>query len=117
ALSPGGDWLIVTDLGTDELRAYPLEEGLPEDEPVLTALPPGFGPRHLAMTGDHLYVAGELNGQIATVDWDEGSGQGEVVHQEPASATEGAHQLSHIERAGDRLLVGVRGVDTLATLA
>src|SRR5690625_8020780 len=41
------------DLGTDQLRAYPLDEGMPEDEPVLTALPAGFGPRHLAMTGDH----------------------------------------------------------------
>lgn len=116
ALSPGGDWLIVTDLGTDQLRAYPLDEGLPEDEPVLTDLPPGFGPRHLAMTGEHLYVAGELSGEVATVDWDEGSGRGEVVHTEPASATDGLHQLSHIERAGDRLLVGVRGVDTLATM-
>lgn len=117
ALSPGGDWLIVTDLGTDELRAYPLDDGLPEDEPVFTALPAGFGPRHLAMTGDHLYVAGELNGAVATLAWDEGSGQGEVLHQEPASAAEGLHQLSHIERAGDRLFVGVRGADTLATLA
>lgn len=117
ALSPGGDWLIVTDLGTDELRAYPLDDGLPEDEPVLTALPAGFGPRHLAVAADHLYVAGELSGDIATLAWDEGTGQGEVLHQEPASVAEGLHQLSHIERAGDRLFVGVRGADTLATLA
>ncbi|HLS62535.1 MAG TPA: beta-propeller fold lactonase family protein [Ruania sp.] len=117
ALSPGGDWLIVTDLGTDQLRAYPLDEGMPEDEPVLTALPAGFGPRHLAMTGDHLYVAGELSGEIATIDWDEGDGQGEVVHTEAASTADGPHQLSHIERSGDLLFVGVRGADTLATLA
>lgn len=117
ALSPGGDWLIVTDLGTDQLRAYPLDDGLPEDEPVCTALPAGFGPRHLAMAGDYLYVAGELSGGVATIAWDEGSGQGEVLHEEPASVAEGLHQLSHIERAGDRLFVGVRGADTLATLA
>ncbi|WP_187368421.1 lactonase family protein [Ruania zhangjianzhongii] len=117
ALSPGGDWLIVTDLGTDELRAYPLDDGLPEDEPVLTQLPAGFGPRHLAMAGEHVYVAGELSGEVATLAWDEGTGQGEVLHQEPASVAEGLHQLSHIERAGDRLFVGVRGADTLATLA
>ncbi|WP_168211647.1 lactonase family protein [Ruania zhangjianzhongii] len=116
ALSPGGDWLIVTDLGTDELRAYPLDDGLPEDEPVLTQLPAGFGPRHLAMAGEHVYVAGELSGEVATLAWDEGTGQGEVLHQEPASVAEGLHQLSHIERAGDRLFVGVRGADTLATL-
>src|SRR5699024_1703059 len=86
-------------------------------EPVLTSLPAGFGPRHLAMTGDHLYVAGELSGEIATIDWDEGDGQDEVVHTEAASTADGLHQLSHIERAGDRLFVGVRGADTLATLA
>src|SRR5699024_10665974 len=117
ALSPGGDWLIVTDLGTDQLRAYPLDEGMPEDEPVHTALPAGFGPRHLAMTGDHLYVAGELSGEIATIDWDEGDGQGEVVHTEAAWTADGLHQLTHIERSGDLLFVGVRGADTLATLA
>ncbi len=117
ALSPGGDWLLVSDLGTDQLRAYPLAEGMPTDEPVLTDLPAGFGPRHLTDDGDYLYVAGELSGDVATVDWDEGSGRGEVVHTTAASAADGEHLLSHIERAGDRLLVGVRGADTLATLA
>src|SRR5690606_40575868 len=26
-VSPGGGWLVVADLGTDELRAYPLQDG------------------------------------------------------------------------------------------
>ncbi|WP_159621182.1 lactonase family protein [Ruania rhizosphaerae] len=116
ALSEGGGWLLVADLGTDHLRAYPLENGRPVEPPVLTELPAGCGPRHLDSRPGYLYVAGELSGEVLTLSWDEGTGQGQVLHQESASGVEGEHQLSHIERRGSFLYVGVRGTDTLSTL-
>ncbi|SEE92230.1 lactonase family protein [Ruania alba] len=116
AISQDGAWLIVTDLGTDQLRAYPLDQGRPIDDPVLTALPPGCGPRHLVVSPGFLYVAGELSGEIVTLAWDEQQGQGQVVDRCAASTREGDHFLSHIERHHDHLVVGVRGSNTLSTL-
>lgn len=116
-MSPGGDWLIVADLGTDQLRAYALDDGLPAEEPVLTSMPAGFGPRHIAAWEEVLYVTGELSGEVAALAWDEAAGTAELVSRTPVSAREGERYPSHIERRGDWLIVGVRGVNTVSTLA
>ncbi|UFU03513.1 lactonase family protein [Ruania suaedae] len=116
ALSEGGGWLLVSDLGTDQLRAYPLEDGRPADTPVLTDLPAGCGPRHLVVGDGLLYLAGELSGEVLTLAWDEELGQARVLHRGDASGRDGGHQLSHLARSGPFLYVGVRGTDTLATL-
>lgn len=116
-ISPGGDWLIVSDLGADELRAYALDDGLPAAEPVLTALPAGFGPRHIAAWEEVLYVTGELSGEVAALAWDEGTGTGEVITRVAASTADGEHLPSHIARRGDWLFVAVRGVNTVTTMA
>ncbi|UFU07179.1 lactonase family protein [Ruania halotolerans] len=117
AISENGAWLIVTDLGTDQLRAYPLDEGHPIDEPVLTDLPPGCGPRHVVVTPGFVYVSGELSGEVLTLEWDEEHGRGRVLDQRAAATRPGEHLLSHIERYQDRLFVGVRGSDSLSTFA
>lgn len=120
AVTPAGGWLVATDLGTDQLRTYRLRDGRPEGPPVLTSLPPGTGPRHMAWAGDLVHVAGELSTEVLTLRWDEQTGRGVVVSavgavtQPPRSGTE--HTLSHLEIAGDAVVVGVRGADTVAVV-
>jgi 6-phosphogluconolactonase len=120
-LSAGGGFLIVADLGTDQLRAYPLDMGRPDPEPILTDLPPGTGPRHMVVAGDYLYVAGELSGEVLVLAWDEDDGRGAVLQRVAASTmpgrSEDVHQLSHLLAFRGGLAVGVRGADSISTLA
>lgn len=120
-VSPGGGWLVVADLGTDELRAYPLVDGRPGPVATTTPMPPGSGPRHAAVHGDRVHVACELSCDIVTLAFDETSGTGEVlgsVHAVTLPVRSGAaHSLSHIELLGDAtLVIGVRGADSLAVV-
>lgn len=120
-LSPGGGWLIIADLGTDELRSYRLQDGRPVGDPVLSAMPAGSGPRHTAVAGDLVYVAGELSCEVVTVRWHEDSGRADVlgtvgVTTAPVRSGEES-TLSHLELLGPTaLVVGVRGADTLAVV-
>lgn len=111
-----GDYLVVADLGTDELRAYPLANGRPGSEPVLTAMPAGSGPRHFVAVGSHLHVAGELDGTITVVAWDEAAGTGTVQRSVAAATLPGDHYLSHIDAIDGHTIVGVRGCDSLSLL-
>lgn len=111
------DFLVVADLGTDELRAYPLQEGRPEPRPVITDLPPGTGPRHIARSGNELFVTGELSGEVVAVRWDASAGRGRVRTHAPAARAKGSHYLAHIDVVDSRLIVGVRGSNTISILA
>lgn len=120
-VSPGGGWLVVADLGTDELRAYRLEAGRPVGDPVLTAMPAGAGPRHAAVVGDLVHVACELSCEVVTLQWDEATGTGLVrgaVGAVTLPVRSGAgHTLSHLELLDETtLVVGVRGADSLAVI-
>lgn len=120
ALSPCGRWLLALDLGTDHLRAYRMDGGRPGPSPVLTALPPGSGPRHLVAAGNRLYVACELSGDVLSLAWDRDSGAATVIGATSAIGVEprtgDRNYLSHIDRVGAALLVGVRGADAIAVL-
>ncbi|WP_284327789.1 lactonase family protein [Demequina litorisediminis] len=60
AYAPGRHHLLVCDLGTDELRRYAIRpDGLLDDHGIGATLPPGTGPRHLAVRGELIYVLGE----------------------------------------------------------
>lgn len=78
---PGPDgWVWVTDLGTDEVIAYPLDPGsgsLGADQAVTTAAAPGAGPRHLAFhpEGPWTYVMNELAGTVTVYRRDPETGQ------------------------------------------
>lgn len=68
---PTGDYLLVVDLGADAVVRYQLKDG------KLTmageaALPPGAGPRHLAVhpTLPYAYVANELDSTASVLDLD-----------------------------------------------
>ncbi|MCU1431153.1 MAG: lactonase family protein, partial [Actinotalea sp.] len=138
-LAPGGEHLLVADLGTDELRRFRVgADGLLQEAGVAAVLPAGTGPRHLAVgPGDHLYVVGELAVTVHVLAWDRATGLAEPVGALPAWA--GAEQSAseqatteqgtteqgtteqgtteqgttvlpaHLETSGDRVLVSVRG--------
>ena len=79
AFSPDGKYLLVADLGLDRVKVFgaaPLRE-LPDRDIVL---PPGSGPRHLAVTkdGKYAYLCGELDStvNVARLDLE---GKSEVV--------------------------------------
>ncbi|QCB95449.1 lactonase family protein [Cellulomonas shaoxiangyii] len=122
ALTPDARHVLVSDLGTDELRRYArAADGTLTDDGVAATLPPGTGPRHVAFAPDarHLYVVGELDAAVHVLAWDAASATGHPVAAAPAvdaaHAGGAAPSPSHVLLEGDRLLLGVRGADVVTT--
>lgn len=121
--SPDGAYVLVCDLGTDEIRRYRIgAEGLLGDAAIASTLPPGAGPRHFAVRGDVLYVVCELDHQLRTLRWDREVGEATLIAEAPLTLAPhrtgmrmyGAH-VEVVERPiGDVLLVSVRGADVLS---
>ena len=116
ALDPSGAFVLVTDLGTDEIRRYRREGGRLVEDGVAAALPPGAGPRHVAFSADgrFAYVVCELDVTVRVLAWEAGAGT--LVQTLPATTVPATERRlpSHVVRDGDRLLVGVRASDALA---
>ncbi|HEY8293982.1 MAG TPA: beta-propeller fold lactonase family protein [Micrococcaceae bacterium] len=121
--------ILVADLGADRVDEYAVVEGdraAGGNPLVLLAsaqLPPGTGPRHMALTGQELLVVGELDGSLHHFHHSDG-GWGwvsAVPVYDPAradlSVTDGL-QPSHIQLSDDaaRLFVAVRGRNSIAVL-
>ncbi|WP_307802308.1 lactonase family protein [Cellulomonas fengjieae] len=117
ALDPGG-FVLVVDLGTDEIRRYRRAAGRLVEDGIAAVLPAGTGPRHLAFGADgrFAYVVGELDVTVRVLAWADGAGT--LVQTLPATTTparSGGRVLpSHVALDGERLLVGVREADVLA---
>jgi 6-phosphogluconolactonase len=118
-----GDRVLVSDLGTDELRTYPLDGSGADAEAsgtVAAVLPPGTGPRHLVELADGtILVAGELDCRLHVLV---PAGPGRLEHVGSVAITArttpdgAAGYPSHITVAGDLVHVGVRGPDVLSVL-
>jgi 6-phosphogluconolactonase len=111
-----GEQVLVPDLGTDRLhRLQVAENGRLSEAGPAVQLPPGSGPRHLVVIGDHLVVACELSGRLwlaergATGAWLE-------VASVPCSgvASEGPALPSALRADADQLFVANRGPGTVA---
>lgn len=123
AYAPGVRHLLVVDLGADTVWAHPLDDDqLPGPAQAGLLLPPGTGPRHLAVRGELLYVVGELDHMLHTARWDRATGTAALLAQQPATLAphrsgEGifdAH-VELVERdSGDVLLASVRGADVIS---
>jgi len=79
--SPDGAYVLVTDLGTDEITSYQFdaEDGLfvrSDGPPIVASLTAGSGPRHFAFSpdGGKVYVINELGSTLAVFDFDDASG-------------------------------------------
>lgn len=122
-MSPDGEYVLVADLGTDEIRRYRVAEGgLLSDQGIAATLPQGSGPRHIAVRGELLYVVCELDHTLRTLRWDRPSACAEVIAEQPTTLS--AHRTgdttydAHIAvvpgAAGDVLLLSVRGADVIS---
>ena len=73
--SPDGRWLLVPDLGTDEVAAFPFDPLKGTLGPPRTWLaPPGTGPRTLAFSkcGRHVVLVSELSSEVSWLNWQDG---------------------------------------------
>jgi 6-phosphogluconolactonase len=80
APTPDGRFVLATDLGTDQVMVYRLEEGrlVPNpDGPSSASAEPGAGPRHFAFgtDGRTLYVINELSSTLTVYAYDSASGE------------------------------------------
>ena len=114
-LGPGNE-VLVTDLGADEVISHLLVGGTLTD-PIVSATPPGSGPRHLVrLPGDRIAVTGELDSTLLLgrrdgrriVDWQSAPATGRAVEQRnyPSDLVASAD--------GTRLYLANRGADTVA---
>ncbi|WP_159793874.1 lactonase family protein [Puerhibacterium puerhi] len=133
------DGVLVSDLGTDELRRLPTGKaataatsatgGGPDarpDGPLPTVpLPAGTGPRHAVRCAGHLVVVGELDGRAHVLapradGGYEHLGSAPVMDLEATLPQGTPVQPSHVSVSrtapDEALYVGVRGPDVLAVL-
>jgi 6-phosphogluconolactonase len=84
APSPDGRYLLVPDLGMDQVLVYrfdPAKGVLSANNPPFLKTTPGFGPRHLAFGKDahFVYVLGELTAGVTVFRYDAARGAGEAI--------------------------------------
>ncbi|MFV2197380.1 lactonase family protein [Nocardiopsis sp. LOL_012] len=106
--------LLVADLGTDELRV--VRDG---EQTGTVVLPPGTGPRHTAVAGEYVYVAGELDSRVHVLRWDGDTGTAEYLGSVHATGEEAAGKSfpGEILVHRDHVYVSNRGADTISTFA
>jgi 6-phosphogluconolactonase len=76
--------VLGSDLGTDHIQLFHLDAAtasLTPATPAFAATDPGFGPRHMAISGDkkYIYVLSEIKSSVATMDYDAVKGPGKVL--------------------------------------
>jgi len=87
-VSPGGNYLLVADLGIDQIRVYrinPESGSLEANNPNHFPTEPGAGPRHCAFHPNQqfVYALGELDGFVYAYSWDESTGNAEFINRVP----------------------------------
>jgi 6-phosphogluconolactonase len=119
-VTPDNQYVIVADLGIDQLVMYALDTitGKLRLHGHGTA-EPGAGPRHMAIhpDGRHLYAANELNSTIALYEYEAAAGRLhplQVLPTLPKSDPDSTVADIHIDAAGQRVFVSNRGHNSLA---
>lgn len=79
-MSPDNRFLFVPDLGLDKIVSYRLNTStgkLTPNDPAFTAVPPGFGPRHMMFgkSGKFAYLLGEMSSKVITLSYDAAHGK------------------------------------------
>ncbi len=76
--------ILGADLGNDHVQIFSLDAAkatLTPANPAFAAVEPGFGPRHMVISGDKkfIYVLSEMKSSVATMDYDAAKGPGRVL--------------------------------------
>ena len=77
--SPDNRFVLVADLGLDEILVYrfnPANGSIARNEPAFAKVAPGAGPRHgmFSFDGKFVFVVSELNSTVTTFSYDQGRG-------------------------------------------
>lgn len=115
--------LVAINLGSDKVYVYNVSDAGKLSEQSVLTMPAGFGPRHLVFTpdGQHALLAGELSSKVATLTYDQATGQftqTAIIETIPADYSEhnGAAAI-RLSRDGHFLYVSNRGYNSLAVFA
>jgi 6-phosphogluconolactonase len=118
---PKGQYLLTADLGLDRVKVFTIEpgKGLKENTEADVVLPPGTGPRHIAIApdGKFAYVCGELNSTVNVVELGGAAGKNKVVQTlstlpEPVKGNSTAECILHPN--GKFVYVSNRGHNSIA---
>jgi 6-phosphogluconolactonase len=123
--SPDNRFVIVADLGLDQLLVYRFDaaRGTLGSDPQIVRAVPGAGPRHLAFdaVGRHLYVINEMQSSVVAYGYDAANGtlsELQIVSALPkgfARTSEAAEIETHT--SGKFLFASNRGDDSIAVFA
>lgn len=121
--TPSGDAVLVMDLGTDMVTAYPVKGGMVGEEPIgASAAHPGDGPRMSAYDAGRnlLYVLGEMGNNVSTFACD-ARGIPTRLLWAVSMLPEGAQSIGaadiHLSRDGRFLYASNRGHDSISCFA
>jgi 6-phosphogluconolactonase len=124
-ISPDNRFVLIPDLGLDQVRVYRLDLSsgtLHPDNAATAAVEPGSGPRHLAFhpNGRFVFLINELTSTIAVFDYDAATGLLTERQTDPAlpkgfTGTSIAAEIA-TDRTGKVLYASNRGSDDLAIL-
>lgn len=121
--SPDGAWLYQTDLGTDEILAFPFDpaHGLTGKPRSAYVAPPGSGPRHLVFHPHcpRAYLVSELASTLTVFETPDGTLAPRAILSTLPSDFRGESLGGHLglNARGDRLYVSNRGHDSIAVFA
>ncbi len=121
--SLGGGLALAADLGLDEIITYRIGPDGALDRVAALAMPPGAGPRHIALhpNGRFVFVMNELGSTIAALAFDPATGTLTPIDTQPAVPAEAAahNHCSDIQVSPDgRFVYGAnRGHDSIAAFA
>lgn len=121
--SPDGKYMVVCDLGTDELIVYTMNYAsgkLHRGFGINVKMPAGSGPRHLVFSPDgrYVYVACELSSELITLSYDAEKGF-QILERTSTLSPEFSADRNYpsairITKDGRDLYVSNRGEDTIA---
>jgi 6-phosphogluconolactonase len=118
--TPDNRFVLVADLGIDQLLVYALDRAEGKLRPHAAAhTRPGAGPRHLAFdpSGRRVYLGNELDNTAVLLEYDPAAATLhalQTIDTVPAGAPLSYVADVHIAPAGDRLYISNRGHDSIA---
>lgn len=122
-LTPDNHFVIVADLGIDQLVIYRFDEIRGQLLPhAVTRTRPGAGPRHCAFhpNGRWLYLANELDNTVTVYAYESNSGllrEVQTLDTLPSGDTKNTTADIHVSAEGARVYVSNRGHNSVAVFA